>query len=285
MKEQPITFKCRGTQLVGMLHTPARLAGPAPGVLFLHGFTGSKVEAHRMFVKAARALAKKGFVCLRFDFRGSGDSGGEFQRMTLSGEVADARAALRWLRARKEVDLGRVGLVGMSMGGAVAAHLLGEDLLLRAAVLWAPVGNTRRLVESRLTPEQKGELSRSGLVDLDGWLVGRSCVDDMMHRDPLRAISGCRAAVLLIHGDGDETVPVSDTHEYLEALRDGESRVEASIIRGADHTFAAAPWEAQLIGETVGWLTARMPRRNGVKRVRKDSTRARGIGLAKGQRR
>jgi alpha/beta superfamily hydrolase len=48
-----------------------------------HGFTGSKIEAHRFFVKLARSLSDSGFIILRFDFRCSGDSDGEFEDITL----------------------------------------------------------------------------------------------------------------------------------------------------------------------------------------------------------
>src|SRR5207244_3810038 len=86
--ETPVTFECKGQQLVGMLHVPDG-RGRFPAALLLHGFTASKTENHRMFVKLSRQLASQGIASLRFDFRGSGDSAGDSEDMTIRSEMAD----------------------------------------------------------------------------------------------------------------------------------------------------------------------------------------------------
>ncbi|RPI95812.1 MAG: alpha/beta fold hydrolase, partial [Chloroflexi bacterium] len=102
--------------LRGMLHRPAA-AGPSPVVLLLHGFTGQHIEDQRLFVQFARCLADGGYAVLRFDFYGSGDSDGEFDQFTMRSEVADAVTALDWLAAQPGLDIKRIGVVGLSMGG------------------------------------------------------------------------------------------------------------------------------------------------------------------------
>ena len=94
--ESPVVFENKGQQIVGMLHLPEG-RGRFPTALLLHGFTGTKVEAHRMFVKLSRALADHGIASLRFDYRGSGDSAGEFEDMTIRSEVADSLEAIKVL--------------------------------------------------------------------------------------------------------------------------------------------------------------------------------------------
>src|SRR5690349_11530430 len=101
--EIPVTFDCRGEQIVGMLHLPEG-RGRHPAVLLLHGFTGTKSEAHGMFVKMSRALVDHGIASLRFDFRGSGDSGGSFEEMTIKSEVIDATEAVRFLARHKNIN-------------------------------------------------------------------------------------------------------------------------------------------------------------------------------------
>ena len=56
--EKPIVFKSQGQQIIGVVHMPERRKGKVPAVVFFHGFTGTKVEPHRIFVKMARALAR-----------------------------------------------------------------------------------------------------------------------------------------------------------------------------------------------------------------------------------
>src|SRR6516165_8124503 len=111
-----------GRWLRGMVHRPVEVAWrPAPCVVFFHGFTGDRMESHWIFVKCSRALAFHGIASLRFDFYGSGESDGQFDEVTLQGEVSDAEAAVEFFRKQKGVDGRRLGLCGLSLGGAVAA--------------------------------------------------------------------------------------------------------------------------------------------------------------------
>ncbi len=76
--ELPVVYKNKGMQIVGMLHKPNSNKKP-PSAVFFHGCTTTKTEAHWIFVKLARALAERGIMVLRFDFRYSGDSEGNFE--------------------------------------------------------------------------------------------------------------------------------------------------------------------------------------------------------------
>ena len=121
MIERPIVFYNKEQHLNGVLHSPANSDALCPAVVLFHGFTGTKVEPHRIFVKTARELTALGFYALRFDFRGSGDSGGDFSEMTISGEISDAIKSIDVLTAMQGVDPERIGILGLRMGGGVAA--------------------------------------------------------------------------------------------------------------------------------------------------------------------
>ena len=112
-------FANEGQQIAGTLHLPNGV-GPHPGVLLCHGFTGMRLEAHFLFVKMSRALERAGFASLRFDFRGSGESEGEFREMTVETEVSDALKAVDVFCEVPEVDGGRIGVIGLSLGGPPA---------------------------------------------------------------------------------------------------------------------------------------------------------------------
>src|SRR5437867_11466797 len=109
--------------LRGVIHRPerARARRGGPGVVLFHGFTGDRMESHWLFVKCARALARAGVASLRFDFFGSGESDGTFRQATLQGEIEDARAAVNFFRRQKGIHQERIGLLGPSLGGAIAA--------------------------------------------------------------------------------------------------------------------------------------------------------------------
>jgi exosortase A-associated hydrolase 1 len=95
VSERCIRVSCRGEQLLGILHLPSLQHCPGPydrAVLILVGGPQYRVGSHRQFVLTARHLAAAGFPVLRFDFRGMGDSTGDFQGFEHVGD--DVRAAL-----------------------------------------------------------------------------------------------------------------------------------------------------------------------------------------------
>src|SRR6202789_1742476 len=108
--ETPIVFESKGQQVVGMLHLPEG-RGRFPAALLLHGYTGTKVEQHRMLVKISRTRAEHGIASLRFDFRGSGDSAGDFEDMTIRSEVADSLEAIKFLARHKQINSRRLALI------------------------------------------------------------------------------------------------------------------------------------------------------------------------------
>ena len=252
--ETPVTFECRGQQIGGMLHLP-KGRGRFPAALLLHGFTGTKVEAHRMFVKLSRTLAGHGIASLRFDYRGSGDSAGEFEDMTIRSEVADAMAAIKFLARHRRVNSRRLALIGLSMGGAVAAYLVArERSRFKSLVLWAPVAEGAGILDDLSTPDAVSALAETGITDHEGNLVGVQFIRQFAEMKPLREVVKSKCPVLIVHGSKDQTVPVYHSDLYERALRSPKRLVKKVVIAGADHTFNKHVWEARAIGETVDWL-------------------------------
>lgn len=125
-KEVSIAGSTPGVTLAGTLTAPRdRLRRPA--LLLLAGSgpvdRDETAEGHRLFLVLADALTRRGFVVLRYDKRGAGKSTGDFRASTIADFTGDARAALAWLRSRPEVDPQRIGVIGHSEGGAIAALL------------------------------------------------------------------------------------------------------------------------------------------------------------------
>lgn len=252
-RELPIVFRSEGQQVVAMLHLPAG-KGPFPAVAFLHGFTGSKSESHRIFVQLARALAGAGVASLRMDFRGSGDSEGEFSQMTVAGEVADARAALRHLRRRRDIRFDCLGLLGMSMGGMVASLVAAGDPALRAIVLWNPVADPKALRDRRYTESSQAQLAAMGVVDWYGWAVGAAFLSELESLDPLGAAARVAAPVLIVQASEDQTVPRGEAEMYREARERAGRPVSLYSVEGADHTFSSLAWTAEAMAASLAWF-------------------------------
>ena len=243
--ELQIGFRSGDQQVFGVLHLPE--STPAPGSIMCHGFTGHKAETHRLFVDAARDFTRNGLAVLRFDFRGSGDSEGEFHEMTVSREIEDARAALDFLASRPEVDPARLGVLGLSLGGCVAACLAGTDDRVRALVLWAAVGHMERTFDG-LAPEFTGDV-----LDMTGWPLGRGFLDDLPNIQPLKQLEKYVGPSLVVHGSNDETVPPSDASDYRLALG-GHCRLH--MVEGADHVFSTLRQKAEAIEVSRDFLVS-----------------------------
>ena len=250
--EKPITYKVGSQQVVGMFHCPDEGEGPFPAVLCLHGFTGNKQESHRIFVKLSRALALAGIAVLRIDFRGCGDSEGDFSKVVPRGEMKDARAALRYLQRRKEVDNARIGILGMSMGGMIAAYILGEYEWIKAGVLWGAVAHPAKVADAKR--EEFHYLSGINCYERGGWLVGQSFVDELYTLTPLQVILNSSAPIMLVHGENDITVPVADAYAYERALKQNGNEVVLRIIQESSHTFDSLPWETEVLAYTIAWF-------------------------------
>lgn len=110
VRAEEVRFTGGAGELAGTLFLP-RAPGPHPAAVLVHG---SGPETRRAYVFYARFLARRGIGALAYDKRGTGGSGGALYGTDYAGYAADARAALRHLAARPEVDASRVGFVGWS---------------------------------------------------------------------------------------------------------------------------------------------------------------------------
>lgn len=242
--EQFAQFTVDQQRLYGMLHMPD---GPSPAtgwpsVIVLHGFTGNRIEGHRNFVLLARTLAARGVACLRFDFRGSGESQGDFAEMTVSREVEDAQAAFEYLRRQPGIDPQRVMLLGFSMGAIVACLSL-KDVNPHRLALWGPA-----LPELWLS-YLRGGLLPPTVTDHGGWPLGRAFLQEMVRLKPLDAARAWGGVAHVFHGDQDLTCPPAWAVQYAQVLR-----CDVTVIPGAGHTFDSLEQVDMLHRETIRFL-------------------------------
>ena len=181
----------------------------APAVLLLHGVGASRNQTAPM----AEALVAQGYAALAIDLRGHGESTITDHSYGLD-EGLDARAAFDWLKVKQHGA--RVGVIGVSLGGAAA--LVGRDgaVPADALVLVAVFPDIRRAVYNRvaavlgLVGGTIGEplLSLQSLPRYGVW-PGRIA--------PVMAIRDFRAPVFVIGGAEDRYTPPAETRALFAA--------------------------------------------------------------------
>lgn len=230
-------FRHRGIKMVGVFAVPV-VPRRVPGVLMLHGFPGSEQN-----VDVQRALLNEGVASFRLSFQGAWGSEGFYR---FSALVEQAKAGLRWLARREEVDSGRLGVFGFSMGGWTALNLAGEAPAIKAAVAVSPVGGPEMVAPSN-APFIRDHCAPLR-VKSPAALV-RDFRSAVTRRDPAAAIARSRARFLLIHGTADEVIPAAVSKRILAA---GGGRGRLVLAGGADHAYLDR--RAWLSKRVAGWL-------------------------------
>ncbi len=140
--EREECFASNGTRLYGTLTLP-KAERKSPACLFIGGsfpqtrdgdldnaqtdWFPKPLPERKLFRDEAEIFHQVGIATFRYDKRGCGKSEGDCNTTGLFDLVADARAALQWLRSLPEVDNKRVGVLGQSEGAVIALMLAAED--------------------------------------------------------------------------------------------------------------------------------------------------------------
>ncbi len=277
MTEDQVTFENQGQRLYGILHRPEGNTRPRVGVVMLHGWGSYRIGPHQMFTKAARTLCRAGYACLRFDFRGRGDSEGEAAEANLATMISDTEVAVdnlvQWL------DVKRVALLGMCSGGEVAigAGVLREviDSLLLWSVPMVALEEGRQRPESRTWHNLK-EYARK-LLRPETWrkILTGSVRTDMVRKalfeggayetpeenvklgiDWYDRFTRFRGAMLFVYGGNDPSAEPSIAH-YRSLCEEADIPAEFQVVSGSNHAFYSLAWEQEVIAGTLAWLNRR----------------------------
>jgi pimeloyl-ACP methyl ester carboxylesterase len=276
-----------------------------PGVVLVAGKASPDRDTITAGVPAmshlAGALAEAGFVVVRYDNRGVGQSGGRTEAATLTDYAGDLRGVVKWMADRKDVDDRRIAVVGYGDGGWMAMSAAASDKRIAAVVsLAAPASKGVDVV----LDQQRAELQALAMSDSErkakealqkqihaavlsgkGWdqippelrrRADTPWFHSLLAYDPGKVIDDIRAPILIVHGDIDQEVPVDQAERLAALAKKGKSdSVELVIVRGVNHRLVPAVTGSTfeypaLIGRQISpevsaavtsWLTKTMPER------------------------
>jgi hypothetical protein len=222
-----------------------------------------------IFAQIANTLADAGFIVIRYDRRGIGQSGGRDESATIKDYAEDVRAVVEYLRKRKDIDKQRIAVVGHSEGGLVGM-LTAADAKKRIAalVLLATPGTSgaelvleqqRHLLDRMELPEgekrDRMELQQriqKAVVSGQGWesipAGYRRQADTPWFRsvltfDPAPVMAKVQQPVMVIQGDRDRQVDARHAQLLADAARARKTNPAADmlVVEGINHLLVPAP--------------------------------------------
>jgi exosortase A-associated hydrolase 1 len=276
--DEAVIFPCANDTLFGVLSAPEAAASDM-GVVVVVGGPQYRVGSHRQFVLLARALAARGFPCLRFDVRGMGDSTGAKRSFEALDE--DVRAAVDALIAHCP-NVRRVVLWGLCDGASAALMYAPRDPRVMGLVIvnpWVRSEETLARVHvkhyyaRRLLQAEFWRKLGSGSFDLRGSLA--SLLENVRASFGMRdedtgaakpfqqrmaqGLRGFQGKVLLVTSGNDFTA-----QEFLEVAAADEHwrglltrpNLSHKTLPEADHTFSTRSWRGEVESATLGWLAS-----------------------------
>jgi pimeloyl-ACP methyl ester carboxylesterase len=270
--DEMVRIPSNGFSLAGTLSKPADASAmPRPAVVLTGGSGPADRDGLAFGIptlgELAGALADAGFIVLRYDKRGIGQSGGRPEAATLLDLADDQRAAVKFLDSRKDVDQKRIAVAGHSEGGLIALLAAGKEKRIAAVVLIATPGTTG--AELVLAQQQRllgrstlSDAEKQSRIDLqkqinDAVTTGKGLdtlppelrrqVDNvefqsLLTADPAKILPPVRQPILIVQGELDtQVVPANaDRLETLARARKPPATVEVVKIPGVNHLLALA---------------------------------------------
>jgi putative redox protein len=241
------SFRSGSATLTCHLKVPARSdSGRRPAAILCHGFPIGPIDAKSSagtFPQLVDRIAHDlGYVAMSFNFRGTGQSSGDF---SLQGWVDDLRTAIDFVVA--ETSPCDVVLIGTNTGGSIAICVAADDPRVCAAALLSPRAdfddwgdNPRRFLEHA---RDIGAITTSGFpTSFDEW---SRAFRRFRPREAARRFAP--RPLLVMHGDDDESVPPTDARQLAAA----HGSAELSVLVGAGHRLRHDP---RAVAVLFGWL-------------------------------
>jgi pimeloyl-ACP methyl ester carboxylesterase len=246
--------------------------GPLPALILIGGSGATDrdgvVAGIPILGQIAADLVQAGFLVVRYDKRGVGQSGGRSETTTLNDYAEDVRAIVTWLeKSRKDVDKNRIGLVGHSEGAWVALSAAARDKRIAAVALLAGVsssGSDLVLEQQRHVLDQlkASDADRKAKITLQeqinaaalkgsGWegvppelrrAADSPWFQSFLAYDPARVIKDVRQPLLIVQGALDTQVPPhhADKLAELARARKAKAAVDVVTVPGINHLLVPA---------------------------------------------
>jgi alpha-beta hydrolase superfamily lysophospholipase len=195
-------------------------SGKVPAMVF---FDGLDVTKEIQYLKGVADLAARGIACLIVDGPGNGESI-RFRKLYLRHDTEHyATPAFDWLAARPEVDDKRIGVMAISLGGYYAPRAAAFEQRFACCIAWGAQWKYRKIWAERYERIARADTPALSVATQHiMWVLNAISQDEVLKKleafDLDGAVQKITCPFLLLHGEGDEQVPMSEAQKCFDAV-------------------------------------------------------------------
>jgi alpha/beta superfamily hydrolase len=209
----PVFFGTSRQPLFGVYHPP-KGSQQRGGVVLCYPIGQEYMRAHRAFRQLANLLSKAGFHVLRFDYFATGDSGGESEEGNVERWLDDIGTAIDELRDMSGTK--PISLVGLRVGGALAALTGARRSDLDRVILWDPVVEGREYVRALLEAASAEANSPDATIGVNGFPFTPRMRSDLSALDLLSlGASASRRFTLVVSQEQNDYLSLRDSGSHF----------------------------------------------------------------------
>lgn len=224
----------KGEFLQAQLLLDEKFTGKRPIILVIHGWTSSM----RRFPERFQPIVEMGYMCLLFDMRGHGKTGGDLGTYSTKDHLDDCIAAYNFLCSQPNADLTHISVFGNSYGGYLAA-LVSAKVHVDHLVMSVPANyRDDHFLESHL--HKDAEERRQ-------WRMMEHTPEE---NKALAAVKQFSGDLLFVEAELDEQIP----QQMLIDYRKYAPKYDYVMIKGADHSCYNPGTNQLFINELTSWF-------------------------------
>lgn len=212
-------------RVFGVYHPPGTMLDRYQGVVLCYPFGQEYMRAHRAFRQLAISLSQKGFHVLRFDYRGTGDSGGDMNGMTAAEWLQDIDWAIQELKDMAGVH--RIVLIGLRLGGLLAGIAGAHRRDLSDLVVWDPIITGKEYIRQvrerigRAQARKRGSnfVADDGTFHFNGFRMPPEFQSSLGKLTLLTALPACRRILQLASHQNESFTELAGTWDQVDGFQ------------------------------------------------------------------
>lgn len=282
-------FFSRGVPIQATVALPEDSGRPRAAVILCHGHSRHKNDGLDCL---SRYLVQAGFITMRMDFRGCGvQAANRYELYCGDDWCEDLMSAISYLKTIPQVDSGRIGAAGISMGAATVVAAAGADSRIKSAVAMAGIGDCERWLRwvwqqnggdfeafaaqmeddsvlaaatgrSRmihaLDMYHKPQVEKTALLEESflngdvGSFVSLGSLRSLLRYKPVDRCQYITCPIFFAHGQADDIVPQSESVCMYEAVASRQKKLQ--IYPGMEHNLPMDPARDMLFADITKWF-------------------------------